>query len=789
MRQLGLRLGGLLRATTKGGCVRQARRGLACLLMSSALSPLSATSATVTLLAPSACPYKHAACHTAPQPSKTAEHTNPAANNAKQVAGETIVVTARRRRLLGTAATASEGIVNTLELQLTPAYRPGQLLETVPGLIVTLHSGEGKANQYLLRGYNLDHGTDLETYVDDMPINQPTHAHGQGYTDLNFLIPELTDGLTYTKGPYYAYVGDFGSVGSVRVNLRDEIPDQMSVTAGTLGFERVFAAGSQSLADGHLLEAVEIQHYDGPFTTPDDARKENATLRFSQQGDVDFSITAAVYHQVWTNTTDIPVRAITEDIVPSRFGTLDPSDGGHALRASLSAQYHADIGDGRLSTSVFYINNQLHIFNDFTHFLYNPVYGDQEDQFENRSTSGGAVSYTRPVRWGDIDTEFEAGALTRFDAINVGRLPSQGQVPLPMQDAADDPPSFFNRDRVDLLSGAVYLQATTHWASTIRTLLGLRDDFQYGTDFDEFARLHETVGYTNGGTQSQTLAQPKASLIYQPSQNLEFYLSGGEGFHSADLRGVNQAKSVDLGLPGTPLLAKQIGEEAGLRGQIHRDLTVTVAIFNLYQRSETIIDPDVGMDSAGPPSRRYGYEINVTYQIAKWLEFYASYSGDHTRFTKPLDDGTGHLGTFITDAPYATGAAALYLQHLGPWSGGLDFRYLGDYPLSSGPCVNSAAIHDFPGVATSCANAPTPSGQVNGKGFGQLDLDLQYALTPSWTFSLGVYNVLNTNADAAEFFYVDRLKSEIANFPDGRAGLHEHPLEPLMARFSITELF
>src|SRR6202453_4176017 len=166
-----------------------------------------------------------------------------------------ITVTAQRLELLGTADTASEGVVDDQELQLAPQYRPGQLLETVPGLIVTLHSGEGKANQYLMRGYNLDHGTDLETYVDGMPINQPSHAHGQGYTDLNFMIPELPDGLTYTKGPYYANVGDFGAVGSVRVVYRDTIEDQVSATAGTLGFQRIFSAGSQPLGDGHLVAA------------------------------------------------------------------------------------------------------------------------------------------------------------------------------------------------------------------------------------------------------------------------------------------------------------------------------------------------------------------------------------------------------------------------------------------------------------------------------------------------------------------------------------------------------
>jgi TonB-dependent Receptor Plug Domain len=698
-----------------------------------------------------------------------------------------VTVTAPRLELLGTASTASEGVVDDQELQLTPQYRPGQVLETVPGLIVTLHSGEGKANQFLMRGYNLDHGTDLETYVDGMPINQPTHAHGQGYTDLNFVIPELADGLTYTKGPYYATVGDFGGVGSVRMSYRDTVPDQVSVAAGTLDFQRVLAAASTAVGGGNLVAAVEGQHYDGPFVTPDDARKENMVVRYSQ-GDQrnGFSITGMYYHQLWTNTTDIPIRAVTEGLVPDRFGTLNPTDGGHAQRASLSINYYSTMGQGEFSASGFFIYNQLHLFNDFTHYLVDPVHGDQEDQFENRRVSGGAASYTLPLPLGTLQNQLEVGGLTRYDLLGVGRWPSAGQMPF---FTGADPPSHYNDDQVYLFSGAAYIQAISHWTPWFRSVLGLRDDYQHGTDVDYLAALHETAGYTNGGTKSQSLLQPKASLIFSVDRRFELYVSSGEGFHSADLRGVNQDRSVDLGLPKTPLLAAQCGEEVGVRAQPQGNLALTFALYNLWQQSETIIDPDVGSDSAGPPSRRYGYEINLTYQINRWLEFYGSYSGDRARFTHPFDDGTGHLGTYITDAPVATGEFALYLHRLGPWSGGLNYRYLGNYPLSSGPCVNSAAVHDFPNVATSCANAPTALGQVNGKGFGQLNLDVHYAQASGWTTSLGIYNVLNTHAAAAEFWYVDRLQSEIAGYPDGRADIHEHPLEPLMARLAITKVF
>jgi outer membrane receptor protein involved in Fe transport len=701
-----------------------------------------------------------------------------------------ITVSAQRLELLGTASTASEGVVDDQELQLAPQYRPGQLLETVPGLIVTLHSGEGKANQYLMRGYNLDHGTDLETYVDGMPINQPTHAHGQGYTDLNFMIPELANQLTYTKGPYYANVGDFGAVGSVHLDYRDTIEDQVSATAGTLDFQRIFAAGSQALGSGNLLAAVEVQHYDGPFVTPDDARKENFVLRYSQGDDKNgYSITAMIYHQLWTNTTDIPIRAITEDLVPNRFGTLNPTDGGRAWRSSLSFNLHETVGDGQLTASAFFIDNQLHLWNDFTQYLVNPIHGDQEDQFEHRDAVGGQAGYTLPVPLGSFDNVVSVGVLTRDDLLYVGRLPSEDRVPLP---ATDDPPSFSNEDQVYLFAGAAWVQATTHWTSNFRSVLGFREDYQHGTDIDYLRALHEEsgpgyTGYTNSGTVQQALPQPKGSLIYTPTDTLEFYLSAGRGFHSADLRGVNQDTSVDLGLPHTPLLAKQEGQEVGVRANPEPNLAITFAYYNLWQQSETIIDPDVGQDTAGPPSRRYGYEINVNYQINRYLEFYGSYSGDHTHFTHPFDDGTGHLGEYITDAPLATGALALYVTNLGPWSGGLNYRYLGNYPLSSGPCVESAVVHDF-GAGYTCANSPTSAaqGQVDGKGFGEWNLDAHYAFPEGWSASLGIYNLFNTHAAAAEFWYVDRLPGEPAI---GVADVHEHPLEPIMARLTVAKKF
>jgi outer membrane receptor protein involved in Fe transport len=463
-----------------------------------------------------------------------------------------VTITAPRVALLGTVQTASEGVVTDEELQLLPAYRPGQLMETVPGLIVTAHSGEGKANQYLMRGYNLDHGTDLETYVDGMPVNEPTHAHGQGYTDLNFMIPELLDGLAYTKGPYYADIGDFGALGSIHLGLRDTIADQVQVTAGAFRFQRLFGAGAQTLGDGHLLEALEIQHYGSPFVTPDDARKESALLRYSAGDERDgYSVTGMLYHQLWTSTTDIPIRAITEGLVATGFGSLNPTDGGRAWRSSLSFDDHVSLWNGQLTSSAFVIDNQLHLWNDFTHYLVDPVHGDQEEQYENRRTLGGRADFTVPAFLAGTGNQISAGMLVRDDILHVGRNATEDRAPLP---AEDSPASYTNDDMVHIFAAAAYLQAITRWTAHFRSVLGLREDYQHGTDADFLAALHETAGYTNGGTARQGLMQPKASLIYTVNHSVEVYLSVGRGFHSADIRGVNQDGRADLGLPHTPLL-------------------------------------------------------------------------------------------------------------------------------------------------------------------------------------------------------------------------------------------
>lgn len=656
-----------------------------------------------------------------------------------------IRVTAERLGLMGSASTASEGIVVNDELALTPAFRVGQLLETVPGLQVTSHSGEGKANQYLLRGYNLDHGTDLATFVDGMPVNEPTHAHGQGYTDLNFLIPELATNVTYTKGPYYAQEGDFSSVGSVHINYLDTFLPQVSFTEGTLGYERFFGGGSVNLGEGNLLGAVEWQHYNGPWVNPDELHKINAVFRYSAGDQSDgYSVTAMYYHGLWNATTDQPERAIEEGLI-SRYGSLNPSDGGMAQRSSLTAQFSKPVADGELKASAYVFGNRLTLWNDFTHFLVDPVHGDQEEQHEDRTVVGGNIDYGHAAPIFGLQNDITVGVTTRGDFNDVSRLPTVDRIVIP---AAVDPLNFSEADTVRLSSLSVYAQSTTRWTDWFRSVLGYRYDTQYGSDKG-----------TNSGTASDHLLAPKGSLIFRPVEATEVYISAGRGFHSDDLRGVTAAQ--DARVAGAPLIARQSGEEIGLRQQLTHAFTMTLSFYELSAQSETTYDPDAGVDSAGPGSRRRGYEVNLTYQALQWLEFYASYSGNRARYTTPFDDGTGHVGEYLPNSPFATGSFNLYVKDLGPWSGSLGYRYLSSYPLSS-------------------------DDSVQGHGYGIWSGDAHYVIGRGWSVGLGIYNLLNKKADAAEFWYIDRLQGEPAG---GVADVHVHPLEGISGRFTLAKSF
>src|ERR1700716_2502314 len=297
---------------------------------------------------------------------------------------------------------ASQITIAGEELNARPVTRPGEILEAVPGLIVTQHSGDGKANQYFLRGFNLDHGTDFLTTIDHMPVNMPTHAHGQGYSDINFLLPELVSRVAYKKGPYFAEDGDFSSAGAADIDYYTKMPRGVaSLGFGSDGYRRAMAADSFDAGPGHLLYGFELFHNDGPWINPEDYRKLNGVLRFSEGTNADgYTVSLMGYTGKWNATDQIPQRAVDDGTI-SRFGAIDPTDGGRTSRYSLSLDRHKTLENGGVfHMDVYAIKYRLDLFSNFTFFLDHPFpVGDQFEQADNRTIVGVTPSWVFTGRW------------------------------------------------------------------------------------------------------------------------------------------------------------------------------------------------------------------------------------------------------------------------------------------------------------------------------------------------------------------------------------------------------
>ena len=339
-----------------------------------------------------------------------------------------IEIRAQSENLLGAAASGSEGVVSSQRIAAVPILRPGEVLEMVPGMMVTQHAGDGKANQYFLRGFNLDHGTDFATFVAGMPVNMPSHAHGQGYTDLNFLIPELVERMSFRKGPYFAEEGDFASAGSARIDYFRQIDGTLALaTLGQNGYARALLAGSPEVGSGRLLYALEWFHNDGPWEVDENYRKLNGVLSYSQGNRNDgFAVTAMAYRGQWTSTDQVAERAIDSGLV-DRFGSLDRTTGGETHRYSLSGEWAARGQDSQSKANAWWVKSDLDLWSNFQYCLNDFANsgtcdtGDQFKQSERRQNAGFAASHSLFATWGGLPVENSFGVYGRIDRLRAGR--------------------------------------------------------------------------------------------------------------------------------------------------------------------------------------------------------------------------------------------------------------------------------------------------------------------------------------------------------------------------------
>jgi hypothetical protein len=687
-----------------------------------------------------------------------------------------VLVEGARASLLGVADSASAGTVSGKQLEARALYRPGELLEAAPGLIVSQHSGEGKANQFFLRGFNLDHGTDLRTTLDEMPVNQRSHAHGQGWTDLNFLIPELAARLDYKKGPYSAEDGDFASAGSAAVTYANRlVRDVASVSAGANGFARTALAASPELGAGNLLYALELLHNDGPFSRPDDYRKVNGVLRYSEGfANNGFSVSAMAYHGRWNATDQIPARAVDSGAL-GRFDAVDPTDGGAARRYSLSGMWRRSGTDSASTVSAYLIRNELALFSNFSYALDDPVNGDQFAQPDRRVTAGVNARHSWHLHRGALTSDLTLGAQLQNDNVFNGLYHTRARAPL----------STTRADHIVETSLGLFIENHTRWSGTLRTLVGLRsDDYRFSVRRARTAGLDDVggldgcavpgacaardAGSANAGTSAlgaegtsnlgatgARLLSPSLNLVFGPWAQTEWYLNLGRGFHSNDARGVLDTLAAHPGGPtdATPGLVRSRGAELGLRSEIVPKLQTSLTLFRLDFDSELTFVGDAGSTVAGAPSRRHGVEFSSYYKPFKWLslDLDAAYARARSRGLAPGLD-------YLPGAVEGVAQLALSVGQLGAWSGALRLRYVGARPLLADNSVRSS-----------------PSATLSGR--------LAYRLSERWRIELEGFNLGNRRDAAIEYYYASQLKGE--TMP--RADRHFHPLEPRSARITLVK--
>jgi hypothetical protein len=644
------------------------------------------------------------------------------------VSGPVVLVLAHYDNAVGSSDAASQGTVTSSLIASRPALRTGELLEFVPGMIVTQHSGDGKANQYFLRGFNLDHGTDFATYVDAMPVNMRTNAHGQGYSDLNFLIPELVQRIDYKKGSYFADEGDFSSAGAAHIRLADQLRQgSASLTVGGYGYRRGVLADSFAAAGGTLLYGLELSRNDGPWQAPERVRKTSATLRYShgdaQQG---YSVTAMAYRNRWNATDQVPERVVQSGAL-DRYGSLDPSDGGDTSRTSLAWAMHRRDDQGITEAAAYVVRSSLDLYSNFTYFLNDPVNGDQFQQSERRTMAGANAAHTWVGQWGGVDVRNKLGLQTRYDDIApIGLYATRQRQRL----------DTVREDRVKEASAGLYWENTSYWSPAFRSIAGLRYDayrFQ-----------------VNGATVDAHKASPKLSLIFGPWRGTEYFINYGAGFHSNDARGVLKA-----GDPATPLVGTR-GAELGVRSEWLPGLQSSLSLWALDIDSELVFVGDSGDTEASRPSRRTGVEWSNHYIAAPWLLFDLDLSASHARYRK-----NDPVGNFVPEALDKVASFGVTVKDLGRWFGGFELRYFGPRPLVEDDSVRSRST-------------------MLAYGRVGYQLDRQTRLT------LDGFNLFNRRASDIDYYYASRLPGEPAAGVDD---VHFHPVEPRTLRLTLSRNF
>jgi len=695
----------------------------------------------------------------------------------------TLNVQGREDDLIGIAESGTQGTVGATEIQDRPILRSGEVLETVPGLIITQHAGGGKANQYYLRGFNLDHGTDFAIFIDDTPLNLPSHAHGEGYSDMNIVIPEFVKRVNFEKGPYYADVGNYGSAGSAHVEYFTTLPQNFfKVEGGTYGYGRAVFGASKKLGSGSLLYGGEEYYDNGPWTHPDAFNKINGLLSYSQGDDADgVSVTARAYHGKWNSSDQIPVSAVP---LVGLYGTLDPTDGGHSQRYSLQSEWHRQGTNSESKLMAYGFYYDLDLFSNFTYYLVDPIRGDQFEQQDRRWVAGLDAHHTIFSTWFGRKMANTFGLQLRNDWINNGLYVTKNRVRMDKTDYdTGDPippilPATRERDRFTDTIGSFYAENKIQWVEKFRSVLALRgDDEKFVVTSLAYSA---SVNAANSGSATKFLPSPKASLIFGPWINTELYAQGGFSLHSNDGRGATQTVepvSADNPTPNTPTakippLVQTKGGEIGVRTVPVPHLQSTLALWYLRSNSELMQDGDTGGTSASEQSsNRYGIEWANYYTPAEHLAVDFDLADSRAQFTEVDGDDA---------APNSAGG-----KHV---------------PEAVGVVISSGiTLHDYKGFSTSLRLRYFGPRDLTSDGFFRsnetvlLNGEVGYQINKKWRVSSEFLNMLDRSDSDIDYAYVSRVIPGITSggTPIGPSAFTRvaHPVEPFQVRFGLGRIF
>jgi hypothetical protein len=639
-----------------------------------------------------------------------------------------IVVYGRSIEQIGVATTGSEGVVGYADFEDRPISRVGELAENIPGLVATQHSGSGKANQYFLRGFNLDHGTDLSGFVDGAPVNMRSHGHGQGYLDFNFLIPEMVERIDYTKGPYHADEGDFSSAGTMRYTTKTKLKRPIvEVTAGEFGYWRGLLADSSEFGQGTILGAMEATASEGPWILGEQQRKFNGLLKYST---TNWSLGLSAYTNNWVSTDQVPSRAIASGLIP-RNGFIDPNLGGRGGRVALT--FNGNFGDTAISA--FAIGSRLRLTSNFTYFLDDPQNGDQFRQIDRRDVFGGALEH----EWKTGALSLRVGADARWDRIGkIGLYDTLNGAVL----------GTIREDRVDEYSGGIFGEVKITLLPNLRLVAGLRSD---------------AIGYhvrsdlsVNSGKGSAGIVSPKVTLVWTAVEGLEYYANFGEGFHSNDVRGVVITLDPGTGYPvdRVPVFAKSRGAELGTR--IERgDFNASLVFYWLSLDSELVFVGDAGTTEPNDASRRYGMELALFWRPIPGVTIDGAAAWTNARFKGVA---AGH--NFIPGATPFVFGGGISVKLLPTVTATIRVRHFSSAPL----------VED--GSRSSQATTLVNFGAYWGSETIRVGLD--------------VLNLFDAKDPDISYWYSSRLPGEPA---EGIEDQHIHPAEPRQVRLSVRYAF